>query len=246
MSDSKLAKFHYWTNNYSSRNGQKISKIIIHHMAGNLTGKQCYNVWRTREASAHYAIDKSGNITQLVHESYRAWSVANRYQDSRSVTIECANSTGSPSWKISSATMKSLIKLVADIAYRNNFKKITYTGTTSGTLMMHCWFMSTACPGPYLKSKFSYIAREADKLLQQKRKDTSTSSSTSSSSTSSKNYKVKVTTDALNVRKGPGTNYAVTDCIRDRGVYTIVDKKGDWGKLKSGEGWICLDYTKRV
>lgn len=67
-----------------------------------------------------------------------------------------------------------------------------------------------------------------------------------------KAYKAKVTVDALNVRKGPGTNYGVALTIRDRGVYTIVaESKGtgsdkDWGKLKSGAGWIALDYVKRI
>lgn len=63
-------------------------------------------------------------------------------------------------------------------------------------------------------------------------------------------YKVKVTVDALNIRTGPGINYRIASgephCIRDRGIYTIVDQVGNWGKLKSGAGWICLDYTKRV
>lgn len=64
-------------------------------------------------------------------------------------------------------------------------------------------------------------------------------------------YKVKVTDSALNIRKGAGTNYAVNGVIRDRGVYTIVDEANGtgatkWGKLKSGAGWISLDYTKRL
>jgi len=59
-------------------------------------------------------------------------------------------------------------------------------------------------------------------------------------------YLVKVTTDALNVRKGAGINHAVTTCIRDKGVYTIIETQNNWGKLKSGAGWICLDYTKQV
>jgi N-acetylmuramoyl-L-alanine amidase len=64
-------------------------------------------------------------------------------------------------------------------------------------------------------------------------------------------YKVKVTADALNIRKGAGTNYAKTGVIKDKGIYTIVDeKKGKgatlWGKLKSGAGWISLDYAKKV
>lgn len=64
-------------------------------------------------------------------------------------------------------------------------------------------------------------------------------------------YKVKVTASALNYRAGAGTNYKVNGVITDRGVYTIVDEadgKGasKWGKLKSGAGWISLDYvTKR-
>lgn len=59
-------------------------------------------------------------------------------------------------------------------------------------------------------------------------------------------YTVRVTVDALNIRAGAGTNYKTTGCIRDRGVYTIVERRNNWGKLKSGLGWICLDYTKKA
>ena len=64
--------------------------------------------------------------------------------------------------------------------------------------------------------------------------------------TAFKPYKVQVTTSALNIRKGAGTNYAVSGSIRDRGVYTIVAEKDGWGKLKSGAGWISLAYTKKL
>ena len=59
-------------------------------------------------------------------------------------------------------------------------------------------------------------------------------------------YKVKITVDALNIRAGAGTSYRVNGIIRDKGIYTIVSTSGSWGKLKSGAGWICLDYTKRI
>lgn len=59
-------------------------------------------------------------------------------------------------------------------------------------------------------------------------------------------YLVKVTASALNIRKGPGTNYKINGVIRDKGTYTIVDTNGKWGKLKSGAGWIHLDYTKKI
>lgn len=59
-------------------------------------------------------------------------------------------------------------------------------------------------------------------------------------------YKVKITVDKLNIRKGPGTDYEKVGCITDKGVYTIVEVKGNWGKLLSGKGWICLKgYTER-
>ena len=60
-------------------------------------------------------------------------------------------------------------------------------------------------------------------------------------------HTVKVIVPILNIRSGPGsTGYAVVGKITDRGVYTIIDTKDNWGKLKSGAGWIYLPYTKKV
>ena len=69
--------------------------------------------------------------------------------------------------------------------------------------------------------------------------------------TPSSGYLVKVTCDALRIRSGAGTNYEQVGLITDRGVYTIVEEATGqgaekWGKLKSGAGWIALDFTKRV
>lgn len=70
--------------------------------------------------------------------------------------------------------------------------------------------------------------------------------SDNSTSSSSVPFLVRVNSNALNIRKGPGTNYAVARAITDHGTYTIVEVSGDWGKLKSGAGWINLNYTTRV
>jgi hypothetical protein len=71
---------------------------------------------------------------------------------------------------------------------------------------------------------------------------TTTSSKTSSTST----FKVKVTATRLNVRAGAGTSFKVNTVVYKDQVYTITDTSGKWGKLKSGAGWIHLDYTKRI
>lgn len=64
--------------------------------------------------------------------------------------------------------------------------------------------------------------------------------------TTNATYKITVTAQNLNVRKGPGTNYPVVMTIAQGGVYTIVDEKDGWGKLKSGAGWISLNYTRKI
>ncbi len=65
-------------------------------------------------------------------------------------------------------------------------------------------------------------------------------------------FQVQVSATDLNIRKGPGTNYAKTGKYTGKGVFTITEVKSGmgstagWGKLKSGAGWISLDYAKRV
>lgn len=59
-------------------------------------------------------------------------------------------------------------------------------------------------------------------------------------------YIVRVDTDVLNVRNGAGTNYKINTQVKRYELYTIVDEKNGWGKLKSGAGWIALQYTKKV
>ena len=67
-----------------------------------------------------------------------------------------------------------------------------------------------------------------------------------SQTTPPKSYLVMINTDVLNVRAGAGTSYPVVTQVKRGQVYTIVDEKDGWGKLKSGAGWIKLSYTIRV
>lgn len=66
------------------------------------------------------------------------------------------------------------------------------------------------------------------------------------SNNSDSSLTVRVNVSALNIRSGPTVNSKITGTIRDRGVYTIVEKRGTWGRLKSGVGWISLNYTTQV
>ena len=65
-------------------------------------------------------------------------------------------------------------------------------------------------------------------------------------------FLVRVSIPDLNIRKGPGTNFSRTGSYTGKGVFTIVatssgqGSTSGWGKLKSGAGWISLDYTSRI
>lgn len=67
-----------------------------------------------------------------------------------------------------------------------------------------------------------------------------------------KSYIVRITSsDGVNIRKGAGTNFDIVGAIPKGGAYTIVsEEKGTgaslWGKLKSGAGWIALDFTEKI
>lgn len=65
-----------------------------------------------------------------------------------------------------------------------------------------------------------------------------------------KAYRVRITAATLNVRVNPGTGNRITTAVHMGEVYTIVAEQfvgnTKWGKLKSGAGWISLDFARRT
>ena len=65
-------------------------------------------------------------------------------------------------------------------------------------------------------------------------------------------FKVRVTATDLRIRTGPGTDTAMTGKFTGAGVFTITEVKNGpgsakgWGRLKSGAGWIALDYAQKI
>ena len=230
-------------------------------------------------------LDSNGEVGLYVEEHNRSWCSCNSSNDHQAITIEVANDGGAPNWHVSDKALNKLVDLCVDICKRNGIKQLNYTGDANGNLTMHKYFTATECPGPYLESKFPWIADKVNKKLSQAvaqkplyrvRQNWHNAASQVGaytdlnnakkacdgagkfyyvfdedgnvvySMTSSTSYKVKVLVDALNIRTGAGTQYKINGCIRDFGVYTIVDERNGFGKLKSGQGWICLDYTAKV
>lgn len=150
---------------HSNPRKQKIQKITIHHMAGNLSVETCGSVFQNKRASSNYGIGSDGRVGLYVEEHNRAWTSSNADNDHQAVTIEVANDVIGGNWHVSDKALSKLIELCVDICKRNRIERLNFTGDKSGNLTMHKWFIATNCPGAYLESKFPYIAAEVNKRL---------------------------------------------------------------------------------
>lgn len=173
MSNSPLVVHTRISPNSNNPRNHVIDTITIHHVAGDLTIEAIGAGFAdpTRQASSNYGIGSDGRIGMYVEEANRSWCSSSRENDHRAITIEVANDSRAPDWHVSDAALESLIALCVDICQRNGIEGLNFTGDKSGNLTMHKWFAATLCPGPYLESKFPYIAEEVNKRLQEARDD---------------------------------------------------------------------------
>lgn len=178
MAYSKLCKGFFPARHYKPRTDKVIDTITIHHMAGNMTAKNCVT-WLSGEnspqRSCNYAIGSDGEIWGGVAEEDEAYTSSSRENDGRAITIEVANDGGEESgWHVSDKAISSLVALLADICQRhpdtlprlrweNNEGLIGDTDRQNITL--HRWFAATVCPGPYLESQISAIVRRVNARL---------------------------------------------------------------------------------
>ena len=146
MSNSNLVSVNVpaSANNYTvGRSGRKIEIITIHHMAGVLTAEQCGKIFQgNRKASAHYGIGNNGEIAKYVDEENTAWANSNWNANCKAVTIEVSNNKTGGDWTVSDKALNSLIKLIADIAKRNNLGKLV----KGQNVTWHRMYIATTCP----------------------------------------------------------------------------------------------------
>lgn len=267
MSNSPLATYTRITKNKTSPRNHTIDTITIHCIVGQWTAKQGCDYFATtdRQCSANYVVGKDGSIGLSVDEKDRSWCSSNGTNDNRAITIEVASDTTHP-YAVTAKAYAALLDLVTDICKRNGIKKLVWSTNKNDrvnhrngcNMTVHRDFANKACPGEYLYSRHGEIAAEVNRRLQGASNgggvvvtppaaEKPTGGTTGATVTP---YLVRVKITNLNIRKGPGTNYGATSYIQP-GIYTIVAEstgKGaaKWGKLKSGAGWISLDYATKT
>lgn len=267
MSNSNLATYTRITKNKTSPRNHAIDTITIHCIVGQWTAKQGCDYFATtdRQYSANYVVGKDGSIGLSVDEKDRSWCSSNGTNDNRAITIEVASDTTHP-YAVTAKAYAALLDLVTDICKRNGIKKLVWSTNKNDrvnhrngcNMTVHRDFANKACPGEYLYSRHGEIAAEVNRRLQGASNgggvvvtppaaEKPTGGTTEATVTP---YLVRVKISNLNIRKGPGTNYGSTGFIKP-GVYTIVAESTGtgatkWGKLKSGAGWISLDYATKT
>lgn len=141
------------------RGGQKIDKVVIHHTAGVLTTEQVWDVWQTRQASAHYIVETSGKIGQMVWDRDTAWHAANLHVNQTAIGIEHSNSSGGGAdWPINDVTLEEGAHLVAAICHYYKLGR----PQVGKNVRFHREFAGTSCPhhlAPGGKYHDNYIAR---------------------------------------------------------------------------------------
>ena len=248
MSNSPLVSYTKISPNKTSPRNHKIDTITIHCVVGQCSLETLGNIFSSpsTQASCNYGISYDGKVGMYVEEKDRSWCSSNRENDNRAITIEVASDTTHP-YAVKKAAYDKLIDLLVDICKRNGIPKLLWKADKNligqidkQNMTVHRWFEYKDCPGEYLYSRHGEIARLVNQRL----------SKGTPINTKNDNYRVKVTTNNLNIRQGPGTNYP-SNGFMTPGTYTIVKESSGqgsslWGKLKSGAGWISLDYCKKI
>lgn len=223
MSNSSLVNMTMLSPNHSGHRNQPITKIAIHHTAGAISAATIGQIFRptSRQASCNYGIGNDNKIVLCVDEANRSWCTSSSWCDNRAVTIEVANSANGGNWPVSDRTLATLIDLVTDICRRNGIRNCTYTGGKDGVLQKHEWYANTNCPGPYLGSKFSYIASEVNKRL-------SGNSSSSGGASTSSLYRVRKSWSDAKSQKGAFRDFDnAKKCANANAGYKVFDASGN-------------------
>lgn len=247
--NSPLVSFKGLSPNFYAGRDHVIDTLTPHVVVGHLdlpTIAACF-ANKKAKASCNYAIDDVGEIGLIVEEKNGSWCSSSKANDMRAVTIEIACDPKHP-YAITDKALGGLIVLSEDVCKRNNIPQLLWRADKSligkvdkQNITVHRWFANKACPGDYLFGRLGEVADEVNKRLARSELPKPDQFP----------YQVKITTAALRYRSAPNVDAPIRGTVYSDEVYTIVAEslgKGasKWGKLKSGAGWIALDFCKKL
>ena len=210
---------------------------ITVHNTGNIgaTAKGNHNYMKNlnknggRTASWHFTVDDK-EIYQAQSTNYKCYHAGNSTGNNTSIGIEICMFNDKERQRKTYENAIALIKVL-----------MSYHKFSIDKVKRHKDWSGKHCPAWLIEGKFGYTwtwFKNQIIAVQQPAKPVQSSTS----------FIVKITTDSLNIRKGPGTSYEVVGTVKKGQAFTIVEVNGNWGKLKSGTGWISIssNYVKKL
>jgi hypothetical protein len=135
-------------------------KVTVHHNGGRLSHEGVLNVWKTREASAHFDVDGFGNVAQYVEMNEYAWACGNTEGNQRSISIEMCNAGTDGNWPVSETTWRSAARLAGWI-----HAKVFGFRPSGDSIVPHHHWKSTTCAGPYMDAHFGEFIQVAQQAF---------------------------------------------------------------------------------
>lgn len=247
------------TTNYGGKRSS--TKYLVIHYTGSPDGSAeanaKYFVTANRGASAHYFVGLNGEIVASVPEDMTAWHCgASKYRhkearNSNSIGIElcckkinhATKNATDQDWYFTMETVDSAIHFVANL--------MKHYGIDRNHVIRHYDVTGKICPAPWVHNELQWelFLDSLDKFIINANEVPPAPvpvPQITPAITDDGSFKVRLKSD-MNIRKGASTLYG-TNGVAKIGVYTIIETKGNWGKLKSGAGWINISdkYAERV
>ena len=250
--NSPLVSYTKISPNHSGQRTHAIDRITPHCVVGQCSVETLGNIFypSSKQASCQYGIGADGRVGMYCEEKNRSWCSSSNANDQRAITIECASDTTAP-YAFKDVVYNKLIELCVDICKRNGKTKLLWFGDKDKTLAynpaanemvltVHRWFANKSCPGDWMYQRMGDLAAKVTAKLG----GTTTTEPEKTPDTTTTNFPavpftVNVKIDDLNYRSQPSMEGAVKGQT-GKGAFTIVEVNNDWGKLKSGAGWIWL------
>lgn len=210
-------------------------KSITIHNSGvvNAPAKNFANYMKTcnktgeRSASWHFSVDDK-QIIQSVATNKKAWHSGTTKGNNESIGIEIAMFNDKERQRKAYENAIALVKIL-----------MAHYGFDSSNVVRHYDWSKKNCPQWLIEGKYGFTWKWFKEQV----------SGIVKEPVGFKPYLARCTTDNLNCRKGPGTNYAVERQIDKGTVITIIDEKMNgstkWLKAKSGY-WVSSKYMEFI
>lgn len=236
--------------NRKKSTGERLKKYIVVHYTGGLGSAKAnaeYYASKYIGSSAHLFLDEGETVYQSVLDNDVAWHCgANKYyhkecRNANSIGVEVVpkkistktkNATDTD-WYFTEETLNRLEEVLIYLMKKYNIP--------IQNVVRHYDVTHKICPNPFSVNARAHTEWKVFKdRLEESLKDKKPEDKKQA------NFLIRVTVSSLNIYKGAGTKFGVAGTIKDKGTYTITETSGNWGKLKSGAGWINLSSTKKL